>query len=334
LQFDVLFQFSPFRFVCNISAGLAVKSGSSTLFSIKLDFELSGPTPWNAKGTASFSILFFTFKIRFNVTWGEVQEVIEPGIAVLPRLLEAMNLDANWTTELPSNRFDLVTLANIQAQTGQIVMQSFGAMKISQTIMPLNMEINKFGNSPLADIKFANVSAFRLGSFNMSLDEVKEAFAPSVYKEMSDDDKLKSPSYTQEKGGAKLSETNVLFVDYGFNRDVVYEVKISDFDPFPDPQPFEINMDMFRLMVKGGAISNSALSKENRQKSFVLNNAAVDIAEEQFVIVNNATLAQHGANVFAGGSQAQADDALVSILASQPGLAGKISIASAYQVGS
>ena len=332
LQFDVLFQFSPFKFLCNISAGLEVKAGSSTLFSIKLDFELSGPTPWNAKGTASFSILFFTFKIRFNVTWGDAQEVIEPGIAVLPKLLEAMNTDANWTTELPSNRFNLVTLANIPSQAGQIVMQAFGAMKVSQTIMPLNMEINKFGNSPLADIKFANVAAFRLGSFNMLLDEVKEAFAPSVYKEMSDDDKLKSPSYTQEKGGAKIADTNVLFVDYGFNRDVSYEVKISDFDPFPDPQPFEINMDMFRLMTKGGAISNAALSKENTQKRFVLNNAAVEIAEEQFVIVNNATLTQHGANEFAGGSQAQANDALQFILAAQPTLAGKISIASAYHV--
>ena len=89
---------------------------------------------------------------------------------------------------------------------------------------------------------------------------------------------------------------------------------------------------MFKLMAGGGAIANSALSKENSQKRFVLNNAAVDIAEEQFVIVNNATLTQHGANEFAGGSQAQANDALQLILAAQPQLAGKISIASAYHV--
>jgi len=333
LQFDVLFQFSPFKFICNISAGLEVKMGSSTLFSIHLDFQLSGPTPWNAQGTASFSILFFEIKVHFNVTWGDAQEVIEPSIAVLPKLLEAMNLDANWTTELPTNRFNLVTVANIPAEPGQIVLQSFGALKVSQLIMPLNIGIDKFGNNPLADIKFANVSAFRLGGADLSLDEVQEAFAPSVYKNMSDDDKLKSPSYTQEKGGAKVSDTNVLFVDYGWNRDVAYEVKISDFDPFPDPPPFEIDMDIFRLMIKGGAISKCPLSIENKQKNFVLNNAAVDIAEEQFVIVNNATLAQHGVDVFAGGSQAQANDALQTILAQQPQLQGKISIASAYQLG-
>src|SRR5437868_978131 len=156
--------------------------GSSTLFSIHLDFELSGPTPWNANGTASFSILFFTIKVRFNVTWGDAQEVIEPAVAVLPKLMEAMNLDANWTTELPTNRFNPVTIAAITPQPGQVILQSFGAVKISQLIMPLNIEINRFGNSPLADIKFANVSAFRFGTTVMSLDEVKESFAPSVYK--------------------------------------------------------------------------------------------------------------------------------------------------------
>jgi hypothetical protein len=309
-----------------------VKVGSSTLFSINLDFELSGPTPWNAKGTASFSILFFTIKVRFNVTWGDALEIIEPGITVLPKLLEAMSLDANWTTELPTNRFNLVTIANIEIQEGQIILQSFGALKVSQTIMPLNIEINRFGNSPLADIKFANVAAFRLENDNMELNEAKESFAPSMFKDMSDDDKLKSPSYTEEKSGAKISDTNVLFVDYGFNRDVVYEIKISDFGQPSEPEPFEIDPNIFKLMTKGGAINNNPLSIENKQKSFILNNAAVDIAEEQFVIVDNATLAQHGANVFTGGSQAQADDALQAILAAKPELKGKISIASAYQV--
>src|SRR4030095_8498538 len=71
LAFDVLFQFSPFKFICNVSAGLEVKMGSSTLFSIHLDFELSGPTPWNAHATESFSILFFEIKVHFNVTWGD-----------------------------------------------------------------------------------------------------------------------------------------------------------------------------------------------------------------------------------------------------------------------
>jgi hypothetical protein len=91
LGFDVLFQFSPFKFIAKIEAGIAVKMGGSTLFSIELEFNLSGPTPWNANGTASFKILFFTIKVRFNVTWGEEQHVIEPPIPVIPKLIEAFS---------------------------------------------------------------------------------------------------------------------------------------------------------------------------------------------------------------------------------------------------
>ena len=332
LGFDVLFQFSPFKFIADITAGLEVKMGGSTLFSINLDFELSGPTPWNANGTASFSILFFSFSVHFNVTWGDAQQVILPSIAVLPKILEAFNLDANWTAELPANRYNLVALASIVPKPGQIILQAFGAVKVSQIIMPLKLVIDKFGNNTPSDINMVDISAFRLGGLDTGLNDEAESFAPSAYKNMSDDDKLKSPSYTKEKGGVNVSDTDTLFVDYAWDRDVVYDVKVSDFDPFPQPATFNFDFKWFKLMVNGGAIGRSALSKQNSQKNFRLNNAAVNMGEEQFVLIDNSTLAQHSANVFAGGTHAQANDAFETIIKQNPSLKGKVSIASAYQL--
>ena len=85
-------------------------------------------------------------------------------------------------------------------------------------------------------------------------------------------------------------------------------------------------------MIRGGAIGKSALSIQNSQKNFILNNAAVDMGEEQFVLINNSTLTQHSADVFAGGTHAQASDAFDTMLKQNPSLKGKISIASAYQL--
>ncbi len=332
LGFDVLFQFSPFKFIANITAGLEVKMGSSTLFSINLDFELSGPTPWNANGTASFHLLFISIKVHFNVSWGDAQQDTLPSIAVLPKIIEAFTIDANWSAELPANRYNVVTLAGITPQPGQIVLQSFGAVKVSQLIMPLGLVINRFGNNAPADINMADVSAFRLGGADAPLSNETESFAPSAFKNMSDDDKLKSPSYTKEKGGVKVSDTATLFVDYALNRDVVYEVKVSDFDPFPNPPAFDIDFSWFKLMMRGGAIGKNELSVQNKQKSFKLANAAVNMDEEQFVLIDNSTLTQHNVNVFAGGTHAQANDAFDTILKQNPSLKGKISIASAYQL--
>lgn len=331
LYFDVLFQFSPFKFIANIGAGLEVKLGSTTLFSITLDFELSGPTPWNARGTASFSILFFTIKVRFNVTWGDAQEVISPSIPVLPKVIEAFTLDANWTTELPSNRVNLVTLASVTPADGELILQSFGALKVSQTVMPLNLVIDKFGDNKPQDIKKADIASFKLGGVDLALQETREAFAPAVFKKLSDADKLKSPSYTQEKGGAKISDTNTLFMSYGLNRDVTYDVKISDFDPFPDPPAFEIDMSWFRKMTRGGAVGKSALSVENKQKGFKLKNST-DITEERFVLVDNATLSEYSVDSFGGGSHAEAIDMLDNLIRKDPALRGKVSVASAYHL--
>ena len=332
LGFDVLFQFSPFKFIADITAGLEVKMGSSTLFSINLDFELSGPTPWNAKGTASFSILFISIKVHFNVTWGDAQEIAAPTITVLPKILEAFGLDANWTAELPVNRYNLVTLASIVPQPGQIILQSFGAVKVSQVIMPLKLVIDKFGNNTPGDINMVDISAFRLGGLDNGLNDFAESFAPAAFKNMSDDDKLKSPSYTKEKGGVTVADTDTLFVDYAWDRDVIYDVIVSDFDPFPKPQVFNIDFSWFKLMMRGGAISRNPLSVQNAQKNFRLNNAAVNIGEEQFVLIDNATLAQHSANLFSGGTHAQANDAFETIIKQNPALKGKVSIASAYEL--
>ena len=57
LGFDALFQFSPFRFVVQISAGVSVKVFGVGVFSVHLDVALSGPTPWQIKGSASISFL-------------------------------------------------------------------------------------------------------------------------------------------------------------------------------------------------------------------------------------------------------------------------------------
>ncbi len=331
LLFDVLFQFSPFKFIARIAAGLAVKLGSSTILSIDLDFTLSGPTPWNARGTASFSILFFSVKVRLNVTWGESQNVIEPSIPVLPRIVEALNLDANWSAELPPNRANLVTPGKITPAAGEIILLPYGSLKVSQTILPLKMEIQRFGNNKPQDLKNADITAFTLGGVAMQLEEVKESFVPSAFKNLSDNDKLKSPSYTHEKGGVKGVDTSTrLSMNYGVNREVQYEVKVSDLDRY-DGDDFEIDIEMFKLMALGGAVSKSPLSRENKEKQFKAVNAA-DLFDEKFVLVDNATLTQYAPIDFAGGTRAAADDALNALLHADPALKGRISVAPLYDL--
>jgi hypothetical protein len=71
LGYDLLVQFIPFHFIANIYAGLALRRGTDVIAGIDVSCELSGPTPWHAKGDARFKILFFSISIGFDETWGD-----------------------------------------------------------------------------------------------------------------------------------------------------------------------------------------------------------------------------------------------------------------------
>ncbi len=50
LSLDALIQFDPFQFIVEIAGMLAVRSGSSVLFAVRLELTLSGPSPRHAGG--------------------------------------------------------------------------------------------------------------------------------------------------------------------------------------------------------------------------------------------------------------------------------------------
>ncbi|MBE7173191.1 MAG: hypothetical protein INR73_21635 [Williamsia sp.] len=333
LGFDVLFQFSPFKFIAHIFAGLAVKWGDTVLFAIKLDFQLAGPTPWNARGVASFTVLLIPVSVNFNITWGQAKAVTDPAVALLPKIKEALNQDANWSTGLPKQQSSLITLAPHKAKPGELIIQSHGTIQINQSILPLDTQIQQFGNRAPADIKRLRIHAATLGGIPVKIKDLRDQFVPASYKKLSDDDKLKAPSYTQEKSGVTLADRdNALHVLYGINRDVQYEVKVSDHAAAAAaPSSYPISLYHFQRMSQGGVISKSALSKAKSDNLFS-KEGSVKIGEEQFVIVNNATLAQYKPDVFQGGSQAEADDMFKTMIAAEPALKKQLSVVPAYHL--
>ena len=86
IAFDALFQFSPFYFIVQVSGSVSLKVFGTGVFSIKLAFELSGTSPWRAKGSGSISFLFFEVSADFDETWGEPEDTALDPVDVLPVL--------------------------------------------------------------------------------------------------------------------------------------------------------------------------------------------------------------------------------------------------------
>jgi hypothetical protein len=331
MSFDVLFQFSPFYFEARIAAGLSVKCGNTTLLSLSLDFTLSGPTPWHARGTAKFSILFISVKVRLNVTWGEAKRIMPPTVSVLPAIIEALQLPANWTVEAPASRPSLVTLGKMETAPGEVMLQPYGTLKISQTLLPLNIEITQFGNATPADIKSVSIKSFTLAGIALQLEPVNESFAPSGFRKMKDGDKLKAPSYSQEAGGIRVKDdSSGLYTNFARNRSAAFDITVADNNAPASNQTYEVNPDIHRKMTKGGAIGKSPLSAiYSRQKQEKSN---VTVSEETYVVMDNDKRVAATQTKFSSGTRAQAEDAMNSLLKEKPALKGLISVVPAYTI--
>ena len=153
LSFDVLFQFNPFYFVADVTAMLALRVGSSSIASIKLTLTLEGPTPWKAKGDARLKLCWFlTVKVRFNKTFGEARNTTLPDLLVVPLLTQALSARDNWEEERPADRHRLESLREIgPSPANDIFVHPVGTLKISQKVVPLNIEVDRVGSQRPAD---------------------------------------------------------------------------------------------------------------------------------------------------------------------------------------
>ncbi len=341
IAFDVLFQFSPFRFVAEVSAMLALSVGSSPFASIKLAFALEGPTPWSVKGTASFKICwFFTLNIRFNKTWGEGQNLSLPDVAVMPLLLAALNDNNNWTAELPRRRNLLVSTREVLPMAGselKVIVQPFGILSVSQKVVPLNLSIQKFGNLRPADGNLFRITDVRIGEHTIvqSPEVLKEHFAPAQFFEKSDAEKLSDKSFERYDSGIRLKGSGQLKSAYAAARKVKYELKYIDSQTKqrlsnPDIDLYQPDPGAFNTWVMQGAVSKSELSYANNHKP-ALAPGAVSLAQERFGVVDvgDLSLIDNGSLV---ASEAEAKATLDSLVAAKPELRGRLQVLPVFEL--
>ncbi len=330
--FDVLIQFSPFRFIAGVHASVAVKLGSATLFSIGLEFNLEGPTPWRAFGYASFKILFIKFKVKFDKTWGEKRENALPSTSVLPLLIEELNKDENWNSKEGTTPLELVTYASDVLEETAVLVKPYGSLEVDQKVVPLDLTMEKFGNYKPDDISKVIIKDISIGSVEQDEDNVmdlRNSFAPAAFKNMADSDKLSAPSYEKQKSGARATSTDSIVFDYGINRKVEYESIISDYDE-EELGLLQFNVTFFKGFVSGGDIGHSPLSRKLKNAK-VRADKTVSLADERYAVVSGSDLKNIAGNTFFR-SKAEADEFLKETVKNDPSKKGKLLLSPAFQM--
>lgn len=200
-SFDCLFIFSPFSFEAELRAGVSVKSGSRRLMTIRLEGKLEGPSPWRARGKASFEILWIEVSVKFDETFGQRKDTALPPVDLWEPLKIALGERGNWMTALPPGAILFVTLRE-DAPAELLLAAPIGEVTVRQRIAPLNERITKAGNAePPSPVRFdvtATASGFTVRAEN-------EEFAMSNFQRRSDSQRLTGRAFENAKAGVTIA---------------------------------------------------------------------------------------------------------------------------------
>ena len=335
----MLFQFNPFYFIAEVTAMLALRVGSSSIASINLTLTLEGPTPWKAKGEARLKLCWFlTVKIRFNKTFGETRNTTLSDIAVLPLVKQALEARDNWVEEKPAQRHRLESLRELPAGASEPVrVHPVGTVAISQKVVPLNVAIERIGAQRPADARTFAINAVTVnGDAQGTPPLAEESFAPAQFFDLSDADKLASPSFKSFPSGIRVGEAERMRTGYAAAREVQYETKYIDsardqrLGESPAPGLFDLDVHAFNAWALKGAIANSELSFAKRKKS-ARAPQEVGMNQESFVIVHASDLRPFDANSISG-TEIAALKRRDSLIAQNPALRGSLQVVPLFEL--
>ena len=333
LGFDALFHFSPFSMAVNLAATMTLRRNSKVMFGVQVYASLAGPTPWSARGTATFTILKQDISFDFARVWGEQRNTLLESIDVLPLFRGALENRGNWETVAPETAQNLITLRPQAPGDTALLLRPDGALAVRQKVVPLDVAISLFGNrSPVPHNRFA-IKRIRMGGQEVPHTTLRDEFAPAQFEALSDADKLSRKSFETMPAGVRTTGAGLGARTGGaVGRPVGYEIKVFDsrINFYSLPLKHVESNAAFARLLNGNFTSQSDRSYFSAQYS-ANPGASIGFAQESYAVVGTNDLRMHSAGALFG-SQAEARDYLAGLVVNDPSLAGAIQIVPNYLV--
>jgi hypothetical protein len=333
LGFDALFIFTPFSFLVDFTAGLALRSGSSTLMGISVDGSLSGPTPWHVDGEAHVSLLFFDVSVHVSETWGDSGQVQPPAVDAWAPLQEAIQNVHNWSGSLPAAIPSPVTLSTPKADGTGIYVDPNGVLTLRERVLPLNQTLTKFGEAVPGPQTTFTLDTVKLGSQTVGFSLVTDKFAPAQFEQMSDQDKLSRPSFDDGVAGFAVGDGQLSFGQQ-FGLDLQYaDIYVDDEHEPPLKAKYRPGLAQQIAWAAGSGAAASGLKAAGYGKFAPPPTAPrlVTLGAEQFVVASLISLSQR-TDITAPVSKGAAYRALAIHLASNPGDEGELDVVPLHEL--
>lgn len=216
LSVDALFHFDPFYFAVDFEGKLRIFWGDNRLAGVSVKGKFSGTHPWRIKGKASFEIWIFSYDVDFDKSSGQKLVETSQDVEVLPLLQQAIQDKASWQTTMPAGRSTGVVLRNTETDSQDtstqqpaaqfIVTDPFAKLELMQQVVPLSIRIDKRGSQRVKGFRKFDVVPVAAPGQTMETTPLNDFFAPAMFLELSDAQKLSRKSYEPMKAGCAFSE--------------------------------------------------------------------------------------------------------------------------------
>lgn len=334
--FDALFIFSPFSFLVELSAGMALKRGSMLIAGVNLDAHLSGPAPWHAWGGASISILFFKVTVGFDATFGEERRVDAIPGDPWKALQQGLEDGRNWTATLSDAAFRVVTITAPDVSPVPVLIDPVGGLTGRQKAVPLHRTLSKFGEAALpAAVRF-DVDVIRIGTAQASSwNAVQEPFAPGPFEQMSDSQKLTRSAFERMDAGVSVS-SDALAIGSAADvkgADATYETKTIDALDKPLGK-YTVASNHLLSVALGGAAGHGLLGNTGNARFAPPFGAkpAVSLDDEGWVVISTADFEARSDILTAPTTKGAAYHALDAWLQGHPHERGVIEVAPVHEM--
>jgi hypothetical protein len=247
-------------------------------------------------------------------------------VDVFPLVEAALQDDRNWLATLPPNTHQNVTFKKIELPPERIVLNPFAILSVSQKVVPLGIEINKFGNQ-----RPKGTTRFDLTFAGGETEEVREEFAMANFQRFTDDQRIALKSFDKLRSGLRFSTGNSTETGASTEKDVTYEMSYVHRNRGLVVRGGLMKMlsAAFSMLSRGGAIAKSKYAVSRRTGNTPP--ARVELKEAEFSVVNQSDLELHAPGLVAK-TETEAQQLYQELITANPALRGQIQVMSSHEM--
>jgi hypothetical protein len=212
-----------------------------------------------------------------------------------------------------------------------VVVHPNGRLTVRQKIIPLGINVQKFGASDIADGDRFDIERVQSGGDALPTTTVKDEFAPAQFFDLSDSQKLSRDSFEQLPSGVTIGASDRVEAGPSVTRIVEYEQIIIDSSRVRLLLNLVMRVLRFRTLLRGGCMAQSDAARKVRAAGSALSPGRVSVQAEGYTVVSTLDLRPVDGFVV-GLSQTEAHQRMSLLLNSGPSLEASLQVVPNYEV--